>query len=148
MVTTPKDLYQLADRVEALEGPCREIDALIWIALKGEPACYNRDKTELYVKGTRANIRIGWVDSGKIRRYFSLYPHYERQIPAFTASVDAALTLVPKGCRWALKPMLDKYIAAIVRPDGTYNQEGRKAKMAALAIISASLRERAKEMED
>lgn len=50
------EILKLADRVEALDGPDREVDRLIMSAM-------------------------GWIGA----------------TPAFTASIDAALTLVPEG---------------------------------------------------
>jgi hypothetical protein len=64
----PSDLHSLAARAEAAEGPDRELDMIIAEA-------------------------VGWV-----HRSGAPYPHvlaWER--PAYTASLDAALTLVPEG---------------------------------------------------
>jgi len=58
------DLNDLADRVEKLEGPCRETDLAI-------------------VEAVKAGMRHPWF----------IAP------PSFTASLDAAMKLVPKG--WA-----------------------------------------------
>lgn len=63
MMTTPS----LIERLEALESPCRECDALLHHA------------------------RLNGIGTG-----------YASNAPAYTASLDAAMTLVPEGYGWRL----------------------------------------------
>jgi hypothetical protein len=70
---TPTELRALADRVEALTGPDREIDAEIGMAM-----------------GLKNTMRVGHECLGTDR----VVPV---RCPAYSASLDAALTLVPGG---------------------------------------------------
>jgi len=82
----------LLERLEALTGPCRECDALIGVALgwfKSEP---NKGWPE----------KVDYID---IRGGQITYPGsgFDQLVPAYTASIDAAMTLVPEGCdKWAV----------------------------------------------
>lgn len=80
-----QDLIALAERVEKAEGPDRELDALIEAVRRSVP---------------KPGVN-GWIAVGD--------RHYERLIPGttaveyfvvrrYTASLDAAMTLVPEGC--------------------------------------------------
>lgn len=72
------DLLALADRCEAATGPDRELDAAIHAAIY-EAVVFDPKWKE-------------WVGSGGMN------------VRKFTASIDAALTLVPEGwgiCRWS-----------------------------------------------
>lgn len=90
------DLVGLAARVEAATGPDLELDCLIWCAVNGY-------KPEWQGKCLVAGIEgvIGWIDPGKHQRNF----HTNRStvgpgsIPAYSASLDAAMTLVPEGAK-------------------------------------------------
>ena len=68
------DLSQLIERVEAATGPDRRIDAAIWYAVIEKP-----------LPGEKR-------DRDVIGRW-----------PAYTASLDAAMTLVPEGARWTMR---------------------------------------------
>jgi hypothetical protein len=66
-------LSALADKIEALDGPCRETDLLIaTITRKPQPS----DK------------------------FFG--KRQAKRAPRYTASIDAGITLVPEGCIWNL----------------------------------------------
>jgi hypothetical protein len=98
-------IMALADRAEALSGPCRETDALIEQAL-AEPDA----------------------------RYGSFH-----QPPAYTASIDAAMTLA--GPVWRLTPFAE---SSLWRAESGSRDKG-EAKVAfaatpALALTAASLR--------
>lgn len=60
--------------------------------------------------------------------------------PHFTASIDAALTLVPKGWSWLIRPsdFQDNWIAEVWRGDD--DGRGSRATTPALAICIAALR--------
>lgn len=81
------DMTELAERIEALDGPCREVDAEIFKAI-GAPlpkAAFGMD-IELRPDPNSASGFIVPVGEMQVR--------YE--CPAYTASLDAAMTLVPE----------------------------------------------------
>ena len=81
------DLLKLAERVEALEGPCRETDVAVLSALGThvlEKQAGDR-KPWWYIKGT--DRRAYGSDSG-----LNSYPP---PVPRYTTSLDAAKTLYP-----------------------------------------------------
>lgn len=93
------ELLELAERCEAATGPDRELDAAIWCALNGleypEPPYFqelphNRFHPELgaFEQGTRAGIML---------------QSYKDNAAIYTASLDAAMTLVPEGWRWIMR---------------------------------------------
>ena len=61
---------ELIERLEKATGPDRELDALIWYAVVERPAAGEK------------------IDRDMVNRW-----------PTYTASIDAALTLVPEGMR-------------------------------------------------
>lgn len=85
------DLEQLAERCEKASGPDRELDIEIAIA------------SGLYVKEKRGSDRKEWFypTDGKGWRHSPYSLGFER-LPSFTASLDAAMTLVPEGYDWAV----------------------------------------------
>lgn len=81
----------LIEKLEAATGPDRGLDALIWCYLhgkkyKGHVQAYNSELTQVFY--TEPPKRTQMVTLGIEYR-----PHAER----FTASVDAAMMLVPRG---------------------------------------------------
>lgn len=129
-------LLSLEKRIEALTAPCREMDAEIAIAAKAvpydfEPAYWTAEWREMY--GDRI-----WT------------------APQYTASLDAAMTLVPDGWSVGLGD-LRGYSPVIWRahlrdhnepynPSSCNWQEGH-ATTAALALCAAGLRARAGQMQ-
>jgi hypothetical protein len=76
---TDRDTFlSIARWCEAAEGPDRELDAEIM---------------RLFTNSVESDDGDWWYG-----------PHDEmpRKVPAFTASIDAALTLVPEGWKWSL----------------------------------------------
>lgn len=73
----------LIKRLEALTGPSREVDAEIAEAIGWKSVPWE-------FSGKRG---VTWYASG---------PEAYKECPHFTGSIDAALTLVPEGCVWAL----------------------------------------------
>lgn len=67
-------------------------------------------------------------------------PYYKQECPAFTTSIDAALTLVPDGRIWTLGTYADHsgYRAAL-----DSQSESTKAATPALALCIAALKARA-----
>jgi hypothetical protein len=105
------DLTTLADRVEKLEAGDREVDADIYVA--AVPGRHNTDA--LSCIGSVAF----WV-------------------PAYTSSLDAAMTLLPSDCWWVLEKVA-------LAPGLFAEVVDHKAKAAtpALALTAACLRARA-----
>ena len=101
-------LLALADRVEALTGPCRETDAEVHHAI------LQGIGTGLY--GTQ---------------------------PSYTASLDAAMTLVPEGHTWSADLNLGKKAFAWCYDDKMLSGRPCKAATPALALTAAALRARA-----
>jgi hypothetical protein len=146
-------LLALADRVEKLTGPDREVDCLIWCHTKGiEPRWVGTD-CRLLDAGEEGII--GWIDPGKTQRNFST----NRQeigpgsIPGYTVSLDAAVALVPEGWGWMLSQPNERAVAsgllkawAPVMGEVQYGCDHRHAvacATAALALVAAALRARA-----
>lgn len=116
-MTDEATLLALADRIEAAEGPDRELDAAIALAIRYQdclPCDFN---------GIKA--RTGGILNA----------------PAFTASLDAAMTLVPEG--WT--GVIDLTGAAKLIDARYPNREVRALACAtpALALCAAALRARA-----
>lgn len=116
-------LSELADAVEGLSEPSREMDARIVTTL-----CPGATVSE-YVKGEGDDI-VFHAEALGIRN--------KDCCPWFTHSLDAALTLVPEGQEWAY---LDK--RAIIRLPGSMAHEFGEAATPALALCAAALRARA-----
>jgi hypothetical protein len=94
-MTKADELLALAERVMALTGPCRETDAHIAVAIRYFP------------KGVgfvwQAELRANSPETGRVECCTNIGtggPHYAA--PAFTASLDAAMTLAPDGYDWAV----------------------------------------------
>jgi hypothetical protein len=76
MSATKAELLALAERVEALTGPCRETDAHISLV------AINNGKTGSFANADK------WIEA-------ALQFHWS--VAHYTASLDAAMTLVPEG---------------------------------------------------
>ena len=130
----------LIHRLERATGPDRELDAEIAVAIKhdlpapmGECQATLRfpHKSDDCAEGTYWLVQL----SGKSLR---TAPHY-------TASLDAALTLVPEGCQWTIEadtawlrwPEGDK----IREAQGAFNRSGGKKTALALCIAALKARE-------
>jgi hypothetical protein len=115
-------LIELAARCEAAEGPDRELDALISVAV--DDGC-----------------GIRWHDL-----WFFTFATGNSP-PLYTASLDAALTLLPPGSLWAGGSMEEGPFARLLWPraDGTYvgNYLEITATTPALALCAAALRAKA-----
>lgn len=135
-----EDLLKMADRVEALSGPDREVDERISLAI-----------------GLPATVTIGHEVLGNLRQV----PH---TIKRYTASLDAAMTLVPAGwwvaglyfCHPDFRSAGDRdwhselggpvsWVQFDVVPEPEYECEGGNAATPALALTAAALRALAKD---
>ncbi len=78
-----QDLNELADRCEAATGPDRELDAMIAVA------------TDFRAEGSNPpSARDLHRAYGGSNEYADIGKHWPR-LPAYTVSIDAAMTLVP-----------------------------------------------------
>jgi hypothetical protein len=120
-----EELIALAERVEALDGPDREVDRLI-CPLQGI-----RSKDEGHSLG---------------RCYYDANGHGV-PLPAYTASLDAAMTLVPEGWEWTISAYADGAIATCAPAAKAHPTilvgDGENALLPALALTAAALRARA-----
>lgn len=107
------DLTTLAERVEAASGPDRGLDAEIAVALKIGARGLLPDDHEYLSRVRKADgcaVGTYWFHC---RSGMSL-----RTAEAYTASIDAALTLVPPGHKWVIHS--DGYAHLLAQP-GDHN---------------------------
>lgn len=117
-------LGALADRVEALEGPDREVDAEIAVHIFGADAVR---------KGG-----VGWPEGALV---VPCYPGW-RLLPNYTASIDAAATLVPENAGWCIS-VNGRVMGKAIQPQAHVLHNGSKfisAATPALALCAAALR--------
>jgi hypothetical protein len=134
---TAAELIALAERVEGLTGPCRETDEAIRYAI-GWRAAHGR----WYSPDDAALSR---------RRKVGLLNFQPSQTPGpFTASLDAALGLVPSGWVWTVNTFRDGMASAYcMHPSGeTVRHERKYAPTPALALTAAALRAKAADLTD
>jgi hypothetical protein len=140
-------LLELAERCEKAEGPDRELDCLIWCAVNGIAPKWTGVRGEL-LDADREGI-IGWVDPGKHSRNFSTNRSTTGpgSIPSYTASLDAAMMLVPKGWHdsiYGLGVMAADLCCVHLEPP-EYDGPGERSEAATrpLALCAAALKARA-----
>lgn len=108
----------IAERIEELEGPCREMDCLIENALG--LAVFDRDPRVIYGDA-----------------------EYNRREPQpYTASLDAAMTLVPEG--WRVSDLYEfengNATAAVRASNPARMERSKECATPALALCAAALR--------
>lgn len=132
-------LIELAERVEKADGPDRGLDALIAIALDPErqvivdhePGRFPRKA--IYGPVTKL-VPMAEANGEDAADYINA--------PRYTASLDAAMTLVPEGHNWAVEHSTDGDGAWCY--DKNVNNTGPSlAATPALALTAAALRARA-----
>lgn len=129
----------LVERIEAATGPDRKLDAEIEIVVAGFPERAYQQKNGMRAKGTPPLDRMEWLQSWGVL--------------SFTASIDAAMTLVPDGAWIIVKnvmgpsPMTRDMFVADVLPEGGKDRplacRDVPCATAALALCAAALRTRA-----
>jgi hypothetical protein len=119
-MTDRTTLLALAARCEQAAEPDRELDGAAWCAANGYP----------FVKWDGAGVVWRGAD-GSIRHYPA------SRVPFYTASLDAAVMLVPEGWTWVMA----SYGNARAYQDQTAGKSfiGENAKPA-LALCAAALR--------
>jgi len=143
-----EELLKLAERVEALSGPDREVDARIWCALNGKK----------YVSHWREydgpNTRVEYIEPPKRTPFASSTVALQ-----WTASLDAAMTLVPKtmslvDLTLSWEPpepevfpacSITWYPAAVIHNGKDWHALTASGATPALALTAAALRALAKE---
>jgi hypothetical protein len=140
---TRETLLGLADRCEQATGPDRELDGAIEVArdpmretiLYNKPGRFPQEAVRGPVKDLQLNAR-------DLAEYITA--------PAYTASLDSAMTLVPEGFGFKLASVSFEKWAQVVRedklPDGTAIISGGPSAKAAtlpLAMCAAALKARA-----
>jgi hypothetical protein len=133
------DLHTLASMVEAATGPDRELDRDIMLAAVPCDRAPFR-----YWAPMNENTGHGVVDVERV--YYAPHCAQSVAVPAYTESLDAAMTLVPEGCQWALDSHHN--IARVWRYFDTQNGPDHEvylteAAAPALSLCSAALRSRA-----
>jgi len=148
------DLLELAERVERLQGPCRETDALIWCALHGKRYIGHNPAWQAY--GDSPLTQVEFTEPPKRTRLVS-----GRDLPhalPWTASLDAAMTLVPQRWNWMAgnrnHPAARAYVENGQPAFLGYGHARNPARLwfevvaatPALALCAAALRSRAQEV--
>jgi hypothetical protein len=121
-VADREKLIELAERGAELAGPDRTVDAEIYVAVHG------------------------LVKTGALRSDGSV----RTAVPRYTASLDAAITLVPEGCQWSFDShygiaRVFTYFSGDQGPDCLEHEA--EAVTPALALTATALRARAAEQE-
>lgn len=134
-MTNPTTLLALADRCEQASGPDRELDVAIARALGWKPL-YRDDYSKWWPPAAVADAR---------ERKRSILHHPTQPLPMFTASLDAAVTLVPDG--WAVELVQalsgSPWHATLRGGSALVPIIGATASKPALSLCAAALRERA-----
>ncbi len=132
-MTNRTTLLALADRCEQAAGPDRELDVAIARALDWKPL-YRDDYSKWWPPAAVADAR---------ERKRSILHHPTQPLPAFTASLDAAVTLVPDGWTWARFHGGTVECMTLNGPGNSILFERGECVFTALALCSAALRARA-----
>lgn len=131
MTTTAQETESLIERIERAEGPDRELDVLV------EIECGPDRKRIKSIIATSPHNTINEVAKAA-DRYDALS---FIQIPAYTHSLDAAMTLLPEGC-WAEGALASPAHIEVHRND-VFDALGLgRAATPALALTAACLKAR------
>lgn len=123
----------LIEKLEQATGPDRALDAAITVVLDIREEWLRSDDRPLVASADDKGCptaRLGHVSAGKFGPGF--------EAPRYTASIDAALTLVPEGSTWDLT--FDDYLIACV---GSGHNTGKHDTAPAIALCIAALKSRA-----
>lgn len=141
MTAKRQALLDLAARVKGLDGPSREVDALIWAEVVHGGYSWVENRLRL-----PNGMRIGVIDPGEIERNFTCW---HPNVPAYTVSLDSAMQLVPPDDSFTVgQNVHHKHWQAsvnYVNESGEPQSRGcsNATKSAALALTAAALRARA-----
>jgi hypothetical protein len=132
-MTDRATLLALAERCEQAAGPERELDVAIARALDWKPL-YRDDYSQWWPPAAVADAR---------ERKRSILHHPTQPLPMFTASLDAAVTLVPEGWTWGRFHSGTVECMTLNGPDNSILVERGEGISTALALCAAALRARA-----
>jgi hypothetical protein len=128
---TAAELLALAERVEGLSGPDREVD---WHAHKLAPEPPRVDGDGLVIHN------CGFMGVGR---------HIVHSGPAYTASLDAVVSLIEQvlpGWCWSVRSDYGASASVCPAPASPYGAHGISAVSAARALLAALLRAKAAEV--
>jgi len=138
-------LEELALACERATGPDRELDVRIRCAIFAPAGAYVEQSQ---INGAWCVYEIGF--SGKPRSWESRGLSQEQRLGSFTASLDAAMTLVPEGYWWTVGHVMgpqmltrDLFWATCHSREAQWPYERPTAATPALALCAANLRARA-----
>lgn len=143
------ELLKLAARCEAATGPDRELDGSIWWAVLKPEEIESIDRTGFVRECIE---RDGSAGKALAQFYDSSDPACLAKIAfsrPFTASLDAAMMLVPEG--WRVRDFgdwEDRWLLSLMNEDTCETVEARSGRgLPALALCAAALRARHAAME-
>lgn len=124
-------LLILATRCEAVTGPDRMLDGEIWRATEPD-GIWTLDYHGVWMRQDEAD-----------------HVAYDMP-PAYTSSLDAAVSLVSNGYDWHVQnnPSVNAAWASVGKPTAHWGDMMRRAATPALALCAAALRARAMEVSD
>lgn len=101
-------MSDLIQKLQSADGPSRELDAEIWAHVGGWKLVTQEDGVEVRAERYDGDVvseweSVGFIDSGG---HFRVYMSFEEDLPAYSASLDAALALVgeiaPENARFEI----------------------------------------------
>lgn len=117
-------MSDLIKRIEAADGPDRDLDAAIWEYLGLAPK-YDNSKNNYGCWHYRGEGRYHFADDSSWGR--------NKYAPEYTSSIDAAMTLVPEGAHVTITMDGDFWLVAI-------NGFVSRSKYPALALCAAAMK--------
>lgn len=120
-------MRDLIERLEKATGPDRDVDVAIWAALFADPRKYRRASDE----GPRYS---DW-ESNHSGKWEPFYPILNAA--PYTASIDAAMMLVPEGSTWEVGFSDNRVFWAGIDEHPSY-----RGATAAIALCIAALKAR------
>ena len=132
-MTDPTTLLALAERCEQAAGPDRELDVAIARALDWKPL-YRDDYSKWWPPAA--------VEDSRARKR-SILHHPTQPLPKFTASLDAAVTLVPEGWKWWIDSSPFGRCWLVADDQIIDKAQSEKCATPAVALCAAALRARA-----
>lgn len=118
----------LIERIEGAEGPSRELDAEIFIAV-----CWPDWRIQTDCEKFPEQVQSGRIQEPNGCGW--------RNAPAYTASLDAAMSLVPEGWHWTVNDFGDHASAYLINAAHEMARPHKQFQATpALALCAAALR--------
>lgn len=135
-------LSELAKRVEELSGPDREVDAEICIAISRYASARAAFLHDGDIPSSAHNSRVVVLRNTIANHFSTITP------PPYTASIDAAMTLIPKNLFWSIAygqmTEAEPLGACVIRTRGTLKVVAEaEAATVEIATVIAALKSRA-----